>query len=117
MLLWQRVAQAWAKLAGRDFVIPSDLQAVAIPVLTVRLVSRVRDSSRSLTPFWPLFPYRVTMNHLSLQRLRLSGWLMLLVCLAGCGQSKESLHEMDHVTPEHWPVSLQDAAVKVRERA
>ncbi len=45
MLLWQRVAQAWAKLAGRDFVIPGDLQAVAIPVLTVRLVSRVRDSS------------------------------------------------------------------------
>jgi MoxR-like ATPase len=45
MLLWQRVAQAWAKLAGRDFVIPADIQAVAIPVLTVRLVARVKDSS------------------------------------------------------------------------
>jgi len=45
MLLWQRVAQAWAKLAGRDFVIPEDIQSVAIPVLTVRLVSRVKDSS------------------------------------------------------------------------
>ncbi len=45
MLLWQRVAQAWAKLAGRDFVIPADIQAVAIPVLTVRLVVRVKDSS------------------------------------------------------------------------
>lgn len=46
MLLWQRVAQAWAKLAGRDFVIPADIQAVALPVLTVRLVTRVKDSSR-----------------------------------------------------------------------
>jgi MoxR-like ATPase len=44
MLLWQRVAQAWAKLAGRDFVIPADIQAVAIPVLTVRLVSKVKNS-------------------------------------------------------------------------
>jgi MoxR-like ATPase len=44
MLLWQRVAQAWAKLSGRDFVIPADIQAVAVPVLTVRLVSRVKNS-------------------------------------------------------------------------
>lgn len=44
MLLWQRVAQAWAKLAGRDFVIPADIQAVAVPVLTVRLVARVKNS-------------------------------------------------------------------------
>ncbi len=44
MLLWQRVAQAWAKLSDRDFVIPEDIQAVAIPVLTVRLVARVKNS-------------------------------------------------------------------------
>ncbi len=40
MLIWQRVAQSWALLAGRDFVIPEDIQAVAQPVLGVRLVCR-----------------------------------------------------------------------------
>ena len=40
MLIWQRVAQSWALLSGRDFVIPEDVQAVAGPVLGVRLVCR-----------------------------------------------------------------------------
>ena len=37
LLQWQRVAQAHAMLAGRDFVIPEDVQSVATPVLSVRL--------------------------------------------------------------------------------
>ena len=37
MLIWQRVAQAWAFLDGRRFVTPDDVQAVAEPVLSVRL--------------------------------------------------------------------------------
>jgi MoxR-like ATPase len=37
LLTWQRVAQAWAYLAGRPFVTPDDVQAVARPVLSVRL--------------------------------------------------------------------------------
>ncbi len=37
LLIWQRVAQAWAFLAQRDFVTPDDIQAVAQPVLEVRL--------------------------------------------------------------------------------
>ena len=37
LLIWQRVAQARAFLDGRDFVIPDDIQAVAGPVLDVRL--------------------------------------------------------------------------------
>jgi MoxR-like ATPase len=37
LLQWQRVAQAHAMLAGRDFLIPEDIQAVAVPVLSVRL--------------------------------------------------------------------------------
>jgi MoxR-like ATPase len=37
LLIWQRVAQAWAHLKGRDFVIPDDIQHVAGPVLEVRL--------------------------------------------------------------------------------
>ncbi len=42
--------------------------------------------------------------------------LSSLVCAAGCGESKESLHEMDHVTPAHWPSDLTDAAHKLQER-
>lgn len=37
LLQWQRVAQAHAMLAGRDFIMPEDVQAVATPVLSVRL--------------------------------------------------------------------------------
>jgi MoxR-like ATPase len=37
VLTWQRVAQAWAFLDGRPFVTPDDVQAVAKPVLAVRL--------------------------------------------------------------------------------
>ena len=37
LLIWQRVAQAWAFLKGRPFVTPDDVQAVARPVLGVRL--------------------------------------------------------------------------------
>jgi len=45
LLTWQRAAQAWAYLAGRDFVTPDDVQQVAVPVLTVRLgVERVDAS-------------------------------------------------------------------------
>jgi len=39
MLLWQRIAQAWAVLQGRDFVTPSDVARVARPVLSVRLLT------------------------------------------------------------------------------
>jgi MoxR-like ATPase len=37
LLQWQRVAQARALLQGRDFLIPEDVQHVALPVLSVRL--------------------------------------------------------------------------------
>jgi MoxR-like ATPase len=37
MLIWQRVAQAWAYLKDRPFVTPDDVQEVATPVLGVRL--------------------------------------------------------------------------------
>jgi MoxR-like ATPase len=45
MLSWQRVAQAWAFLKGRDFVTPQDIQEVATPVLSVRLVVRSGSSA------------------------------------------------------------------------
>jgi MoxR-like ATPase len=37
LLMWQRVAQAWAFLRQRPFVTPDDVQQVAPPVLGVRL--------------------------------------------------------------------------------
>ena len=43
MLLWQRIAQAWAMLQGRDFVTPSDVLHVAHPVLSVRLLTTNDD--------------------------------------------------------------------------
>ena len=43
MLLWQRMAQAWAMLQGRDFVTPSDVLQVAYPVLSVRLLATNGD--------------------------------------------------------------------------
>jgi len=36
LLTWQRLAQAWAFLDGRDYVAPDDVQAVAAPMLRVR---------------------------------------------------------------------------------
>jgi MoxR-like ATPase len=37
MLLWLRLAQAWAVLDGRDYAGPDDVRTVARPVLSVRL--------------------------------------------------------------------------------
>ena len=37
LITWQRVAQAWAFLQGRDFVIPDDVKIVAVPVLDLRV--------------------------------------------------------------------------------
>ena len=45
MLIWQRVARAWALLQNRDFVIPDDIQAVANPVVGVRLITRGQPAS------------------------------------------------------------------------
>ncbi|HMP80053.1 MAG TPA: MoxR family ATPase [Pirellulaceae bacterium] len=37
LIIWQRLSQAWAALNGRDFVTPDDIQAMAKPVLRVRI--------------------------------------------------------------------------------
>ncbi|HEY1067890.1 MAG TPA: MoxR family ATPase [Pirellulales bacterium] len=44
LLTWQRVAQAWAHLRGRDFATPDDVQEVALPVLSVRLTGDFESS-------------------------------------------------------------------------
>lgn len=44
LLIWLRIAQAWAVLSGRDYVTPDDIQQVAEPVLSVRLIHDERDA-------------------------------------------------------------------------
>jgi len=34
----------------------------------------------------------------------------------GCVAEKESLHEMDHALPPHWPLNMEDAAQKIQQR-
>ncbi len=46
LLIWQRVAQAWAHLRRRGFVTPDDIQEVAQPVLAVRLSGRFESSQK-----------------------------------------------------------------------
>lgn len=57
-------------------------------------------------------PYSSTCLPLSICLL----WFSVCISLSGCGESKKSLHEMDHVTPAHWPADLTDAANKLTER-
>ena len=47
LITWQRVAQAFAHLKGRDFVTPDDVQEVASPVLDVRMGGDL-DSTRRI---------------------------------------------------------------------
>jgi hypothetical protein len=34
----------------------------------------------------------------------------------GCVVEKKSLHEMDHETPPHWPLNMDDTAQKIQQR-
>lgn len=45
LLMWQRLAQAHAYLAGREFVMPDDVHAVARPTLGVRLTGDFDSTS------------------------------------------------------------------------
>jgi MoxR-like ATPase len=43
LIMWLRISQAHAHLRGRGFVTPDDVQAVALPVLAVRLSGNFDD--------------------------------------------------------------------------
>jgi MoxR-like ATPase len=60
LLTWQRVAQAWAHLRGRDFVTPDDVQAVIRPVLDVRLAGDFESSSVVIDSILEAVPVPVT---------------------------------------------------------
>ena len=49
LIIWQRVAQAFAHLKGRDFVTPDDVQKVALPVLDVRIGGDLESSRRNVS--------------------------------------------------------------------
>lgn len=60
LLIWQRVSQAWALLQGRSFVTPDDVQAVALPVLQVRLGVDPDAAARTLEEIIASVPVPVT---------------------------------------------------------
>src|SRR5580700_7084513 len=60
LLTWQRVAQARALLRGREFVTPDDIQDVAIPVLSVRLVGDFESVERMVAEILAAVPVPVT---------------------------------------------------------
>lgn len=43
LIIWQRMAQAWACLQNRDYVIPEDIKIVAKPVLRLRISGSSRN--------------------------------------------------------------------------
>ena len=49
VIIWQKMAQAWAFLIGRDFVIPDDIQHVMRPVLELRLSGRFESIEKIIT--------------------------------------------------------------------
>lgn len=64
LLTWQRVAQASAALAGRDFVTPDDIQNVATPVLSVRLVGDFESAERMIAEILSAVPVPVAASRL-----------------------------------------------------
>ncbi len=59
LLIWQRVAQARAWLLGRHFVTPDDIQEVAVPVLSVRLVGDFDSAERMIAEILSAVPVPV----------------------------------------------------------
>ncbi len=45
-LALMRASQAWAAISGRDYVLPDDVKAVAVPVLSHRIISRSQGTIR-----------------------------------------------------------------------
>ncbi len=56
LLIWQRVAQAWAFLKGRSFVTPDDVQDIAQPVLEVRLGLDVETTPKLISELMEKVP-------------------------------------------------------------
>jgi MoxR-like ATPase len=59
LLTWQRVAQARAWLLGRRYVTPDDIQDVAVPVLSVRLVGDFDSAERLIAEILSAVPVPV----------------------------------------------------------
>ncbi len=45
-LALMNAAQAWAAIEGRDYVLPDDVKAVAVPVMAHRIISRAQNAIR-----------------------------------------------------------------------
>ena len=42
--------------------------------------------------------------------------IVTALIVAGCGQQRDSLHEIDPEQPAYWPANLDDAAAKIESR-
>jgi MoxR-like ATPase len=145
LLIWQRMAQAWAWLQGRQFVTPGDVQAVAAPVLEVRLAVTGGDPKLVITEILAAVELPVYPAADELQDGRLAGgnWFgrlpgalrrtvpLLLTCslviVAGCGRSAKhnttaSVGQADdddddheHHVPAHRPRDFPHAVERIRE--
>jgi len=49
LIIWQRIAQAWAFLLHRDFVTPDDVQHVLRPILELRLSGNFDSPDKTIT--------------------------------------------------------------------
>ncbi len=63
LLIWQRVAQAWAHLHRRGFVTPDDIQEVALPVVAVRLAGRIESASQVIEEIIKSVPVPIGARH------------------------------------------------------
>ena len=63
LLIWQRVAQAWAHLHRRGFVTPDDIQEVALPVVAVRLAGRFDSASEVIEEIVKSVPVPIGATH------------------------------------------------------
>lgn len=48
LIIWQRMAQAWAYMQDRPFVTPDDIQTVAKPVLKLRIAGKSQNADRAI---------------------------------------------------------------------
>lgn len=140
LLIWQRMAQAWAWLEGRDFVTPSDVQRVAVPVLEVRLAIAVEAASTSIADILAstdVPDYTAPVE----AKPAVAGWLsrprgaahaLALLAIAGvllggsaCSQAPRAAQtagappaddedDHDHHTPPHKPRNFQHAIERLR---
>jgi MoxR-like ATPase len=129
LLVWQRVAQAWAYLSGRDYVSPDDVQHTAPSVLSVRIGGGHADVSSLVAELLRSTPVPGTLEvsgpkPVSRRSRGVVAVMAAILSLAGCGKNgatnygdklsddvrtdsaRATYEDHDHDFPEHKPSSF-----------